>query len=155
MLECQKPLENCFLVIINPLVVNKWFLKNFIQLTIFRQRERERGKETSMCGCLSCAPTRDLAHNPGMCPDWESNQLPFGLQVGTQSTEPHQPGQFLCFFLMSFSFLLFNSSCLPYLLFLSFLPFSLLAYLSFTYLRTHTEFSWDPSLYSFTHDIQH
>ena len=39
-----------------------------------------------MCGCL------DLAHNPGMCPDWESNQRPFGLQAGAQSTEPHQPG---------------------------------------------------------------
>ena len=37
-------------------------------------------------------PTGDLAHNPGMCPDWESNQRPFGSQAGTQSTEPHQPG---------------------------------------------------------------
>ena len=26
--------------------------------------------------------------------DWESNQQPFGLQAGTQSTEPHQPGLF-------------------------------------------------------------
>ena len=34
----------------------------------------------------------NLAHNPGMCPDWESNQQPFGSQAGTQSTEPHQPG---------------------------------------------------------------
>ena len=25
-------------------------------------------------------PTGDLAHNPGMCPDWESNQQPFGSQ---------------------------------------------------------------------------
>ena len=38
-------------------------------------------------------PTRDLARNPGVCPDWESNWPPFGLQAGTQSTEPHQPGQ--------------------------------------------------------------
>ena len=37
-------------------------------------------------------PTGDLAHNPGMCPDWESNLPPFGFQAGTQSTEPHQPG---------------------------------------------------------------
>ena len=37
-------------------------------------------------------PTGDLAHNPGMCPDWESNQRPFGSQASTQSTEPHQPG---------------------------------------------------------------
>ena len=38
-------------------------------------------------------PTGDLAHNPGMCPDQESNQWPFSLQADTQSTEPHQPGQ--------------------------------------------------------------
>ena len=37
-------------------------------------------------------PTGDLACNPGMCPDWELNQRPFGSQAGTQSTEPHQPG---------------------------------------------------------------
>ena len=37
-------------------------------------------------------PTGDLAHNSGMCPDRESNQQPFSLQAGTQSTEPHQPG---------------------------------------------------------------
>ena len=26
------------------------------------------------------APTGDLAHNPGMCPDWELNQRSFGSQ---------------------------------------------------------------------------
>ena len=36
-------------------------------------------------------PAGDLAHNPGMCPNWESNQGPFGSQAGTQSTEPHLP----------------------------------------------------------------
>ena len=42
----------------------------------------------------SCVPlTGDLAYNPGKCPDWESNQQPFGSQAGTQSTEPHQPGE--------------------------------------------------------------
>ena len=48
-----------------------------------------------MCGCLSCAPHWDLACNPGMCPDWESNQRPFGLKASAQSTEPHQPGLFI------------------------------------------------------------
>ena len=38
------------------------------------------------------APTGYLAGNPGICPDWESNQRPFGSQAGTQSTEPRQPG---------------------------------------------------------------
>ena len=37
-------------------------------------------------------PAGDLACNPGMCPDGESNRRPFGLQVGAQSTEPQQPG---------------------------------------------------------------
>ena len=37
-------------------------------------------------------PTGDLAHNPGMCPDWELNWWPFGSQAGAQSTELHQPG---------------------------------------------------------------
>ena len=37
-------------------------------------------------------PAGDLAHNPGMCPDWESNQRPLSFQAGTQSTKPHQPG---------------------------------------------------------------
>ena len=46
-----------------------------------------------MCGCLSLPPTGDLAHNPGMCPDWESNQPAFGSQADTQSTEQYQPGQ--------------------------------------------------------------
>ena len=41
------------------------------------------------------APTVDLAHNPGMFPDWELNQRPFGSEASTQSTETHQPGWFL------------------------------------------------------------
>ena len=36
--------------------------------------------------------TGDLVRNPGMCPDWEWNQRPFGSQAGAQSAEPHQPG---------------------------------------------------------------
>ena len=39
-------------------------------------------------------PTGELAHNPGVCPDWKSNQRPFGSQAGIQSTEPHQPGPY-------------------------------------------------------------
>ena len=38
-------------------------------------------------------PTGDLACNPGMCPDRDSNQQPFGSQACPQSTEPHQPEQ--------------------------------------------------------------
>ena len=35
-------------------------------------------------------PTGDLAHNPGMCPDWESHWRPLGLWGNVQPTEPHQ-----------------------------------------------------------------
>ena len=31
-------------------------------------------------------------------PDWESNWQPLGLQAGTQSIEPHQPGPRTVFF---------------------------------------------------------
>ena len=37
-------------------------------------------------------PTGDLAHNPGMYPDWELNWRLFGSQTDTQSTDPYQPG---------------------------------------------------------------
>ena len=65
-------------------------------LFIFRERgregEREGKKHQSVVA--SCAPPAGgLAHNPGMCPDWELSWQPFGSQAGTQSTEPHQPGQ--------------------------------------------------------------
>ena len=45
-----------------------------------------------MCSCLSPASTGDLARNPHRCPDWESNQWPFGSQASTQSTKRHHPG---------------------------------------------------------------
>ena len=63
---------------------------------IFRERvwEGEREGEKHRRVVTSHAPhTGDLALNPGICPDWESNLQPFGPQAGTQSTEPHQPGQ--------------------------------------------------------------
>ena len=50
-----------------------------------------------MCGA-SCVPhTRDLAHHPGTCPDWESNQWPFVSQASAQSAELHQSGLFIVF----------------------------------------------------------
>ena len=71
-------------------------LLKIFYLFIFRQRGRvgETEGEKHQCVVACCVPpTGDLACNPGMCPDWESNQQPFGSQAGTQSTEPHQPGQ--------------------------------------------------------------
>ena len=71
------------------------FLKRFYSF-IFRERgsEGERQGEKYQCVAVSSVPpTGDPAHNPGMRPDWELNQRPFGSQASTQSTEPHQPGQ--------------------------------------------------------------
>ena len=62
-------------------------------LSIFMEREGERGEKHQCVVASRMSPSGDLAHNPGMCPDWESNRGPFGSQDGTQSTEPHQPGQ--------------------------------------------------------------
>ena len=57
-------------------------------------KEKERERNISVWLPLVCPLLGDLAHNPGMCPDWESNCKPFGLQACAQSTEPHQPRPF-------------------------------------------------------------
>ena len=45
-----------------------------------------------MCGCLSSAPYWGPGPQPRHMPWLGINWQPFGLQSGTQSTEPHQPG---------------------------------------------------------------
>ena len=66
-------------------------------------------------------PTGDLAHNPDLCPDWELNQRPFGLQAGTQSTELHQQGREesfgTCLFLFIVDTITDVPHCLPSVLF--------------------------------------
>ena len=75
-----------------------YFFLRFYLFNLREEREGEREGEKLQCVVASCAPrTRDLAHNPGMCHDRESNLRPFGLQAGAQSTEPHQPGLMLVF----------------------------------------------------------
>ena len=57
-------------------------------------KERRKG-EKHQCVVASHAPrSRDLACNPLICPDWELNWRPFGLQAHAQSTEPHQARHF-------------------------------------------------------------
>ena len=75
-------------------------------LFIFRERGREGGREGEKHQCVvaSQAHYGNLACNPGVCPDWESNQRPFGSQASTQFTEPHQPGHIRYIF----SIILFN-----------------------------------------------
>ena len=64
-------------------------------LFIYFQREGKGGREGEKHQCVvaSRAPSvGDMARNPGMCPDWESNWQSFDSQAGTQSTESPQPG---------------------------------------------------------------
>ena len=70
------------------------FIFHFMYLFL----ERGGGREKHQGVVASCVPpTGNLAHNPGTCPDWESNQRPFGLQTHPQSTELHQPGLIFIF----------------------------------------------------------
>ena len=77
-------------------------LSPFLIFYLFLERGREGERETETSDPRTL-PTRDLAHNPGMCPDWESNLWPFCLQAGTQSTEPHKPGLVLHFYQWMFA----------------------------------------------------
>ena len=45
----------------------------FLRFYLFIEREREGEKQQCVVASLA-TPTGDLAGNPGMCPDWESNQ---------------------------------------------------------------------------------
>ena len=67
---------------------NIFFFKDFVGLFLGRGEERERN--INVWFPLTCPHTRDLACNPGMCPDWESNWRLFGLQASAQPTEPQQ-----------------------------------------------------------------
>ena len=80
-------------------------------ILIFRERGREGERErnipmweTHRLVASQMPPTEALARNPGMCPDWESNWQPFGLQAGAQSSEPHQPGPFILYIPGSLAF---------------------------------------------------
>ena len=76
----------CWLVATNSLIFmdkgknSMGFLKkDFIYLFIL---ERGKGREKHQCVVASCMPPiGNLACNPGMSPDWESNQQNFGSQA--------------------------------------------------------------------------
>ena len=79
-------------------------------LFIYFQRKGEREGEKHQCVVTShMPPAGDLARNPGMCPDWESNWKPCGSQASAQSTEPHQPG--CCVHVYKMQCLLNNACC--------------------------------------------
>ena len=79
-----------------------------------REKERERNinvweKHRSVASCMLLPG--DLACNPGMCPNWDSNQRPFTSQAGTQPTEPHKPGQKLHFIVYAITVVLIIPLC--------------------------------------------
>ena len=80
------------------ILFKKYIIYLFLERGEGREKERERNFSVQEKQCPLVAshmpPTGDLAHNPGMCPDWESNQWPFGSQASIQSTELHYPGLF-------------------------------------------------------------
>ena len=79
--------------------------KGFIYL-FFRERGREgesEGEKHQCVGASHVAPTGDLACNPGMCPDWDSNGRPFGLQPVLSPLSYTSQG--------SFTFLMIQKKC--------------------------------------------
>ena len=64
----------------------------FLDRGVGRERENHQSVVASRV-----PPTGNLAHNPDVYPDWESNWRPFGSQGGTQSTKSHQPGNNVSF----------------------------------------------------------
>ena len=64
-------------------------------------------------------PTGDLAHNPGMCPDWELNWQPFGSQPALSPPNYINQGPFKFFLKLrfidyAFTVVLVSLSLLPF-----------------------------------------
>ena len=81
--------KNIYILIIFYIALKKKILVSF----------RKRGREGERGELLAQPQLGTWPHGPGVCPDQELNQEPFGSQVGTQSTELHQPGQNICVFI--------------------------------------------------------
>ena len=56
-----------------------FFKKYFMYLFLERGERKEKGKRHHCMVASHMPPTGDLAQNPGMYSNWESNQRPFGL----------------------------------------------------------------------------
>ena len=95
-----------FLTISNCWLANPFF-KDFIYLFLEKGEGREKKRERNL-SASRMPPTGDQPHNPGMCPDWDSNQWPFGSQAHTQSTKLHQPGGNSIFYIFFIFLLLYT-----------------------------------------------
>ena len=79
-LRCHCPVYNVSCIFFNKCLYFSYYMAKYLlhRPHIFRERGREgkRGREhwcmrETLMGCLSHAPDRGLAFNPGMCPDGE------------------------------------------------------------------------------------
>ena len=68
-IACHQMQLNCY----SPLTDRVFFFFKVL-FYFFRQRGRE-GEKHQCVAASHVPPTGDLASNPGMCPDWESNPL--------------------------------------------------------------------------------
>ena len=107
---------------------------HFFHCSLEREEGREKEKErTSMwkrhqlVAYAICPLTGDRTCTPGMCPNQESNQRPFGLHDNIQSTKPHRLGlKFIwdvcCWHTIDFhTLILYPATCWTCLLVQSFL----------------------------------
>ena len=70
------------------------FFKDFYVFIFKREGKgrRKRERNINVWLPLTLLQLGNLAHNPGLCLDWESNLQPFGSQAYAQSTELYQSG---------------------------------------------------------------
>ena len=74
-----------------------FFLRFYLFLERGEGKEKERERSIIVWLLLTWPPLGTWPRNPGMCPDCESNQRPFGSQAHAQSTKLHQPGLYFPF----------------------------------------------------------
>ena len=75
-----------------------YFLKDFIYFQRGEWREKERERELSMCGCLSCGPHWGPGPQPRHVPCLGIQPASLWFAVRAQSSELCQPGLFCPFF---------------------------------------------------------
>ena len=56
------------------LKVESFFKRFYLFLERGEGRDKERERNINVWLPLMCPPTGDLARDPGICPDWESNR---------------------------------------------------------------------------------
>ena len=90
-----------------------WFLC-FLRFYLFLEGKGEKEGEKHQCVVASCMPpTRDLAHNPGMCPDWESTSDPLVWRLALNPLSHTIQALIIICIIMSLVFQLVVHLCFP------------------------------------------